>query len=517
MLGTSVTTGAPSSYDAVPYDDRVFYRTHPDVLATVATLHGLEPPPIERCRVLELGCAVGGNLIPMALGLPDARFVGVDLSPGQIATGREVIGRLGLRNVELLAMSITDVGAALGEFDYVVCHGVYSWVPPAVQDAILAVCGSRLAPNGVAYVSYNTYPGWHLRGLARELMQHHARRYDDPGERVKEARAFLDLVLAVQRARHPGSAYGAVLEEEARLLEDAPDDYVFHEHLEDQNAPLYFREFVARAAEHGLVYLDDARPRDAGEGLTDEVRHALDALASTPLEREQYLDWLGNRTFRRSLLCRAERAPDPARRPERLARLHVTARLRATSSSPDLRPGIVERFEAADSKVTMSTDDAGLKATFVRLAHAWPGGVAFETLACEAADGERFAAALLRCYLAGLVELHTRVAPCATVAGERPVASPLARLQAERQARVTNLLHRAVVLEDADRLLLGLLDGTRDRRMLVDTLATTVVDGRFRIERDGATLDDPPAVRGLFADWLDPALRRLASAALLVA
>src|SRR5882724_10264931 len=132
---------AESSYDAVPYDDRVFYRTHPDVLATIAVLHGLDPAPVERCRVLEIGCAVGGNLLPMALGLPDAELVGIDLSPSQIATGREVVRSLALRNVRLEAMSVTDVGPSLGEFDYIVCHGVYSWVPPIVQDAILSVCG----------------------------------------------------------------------------------------------------------------------------------------------------------------------------------------------------------------------------------------------------------------------------------------------------------------------------------------------------------------------------------------
>ena len=521
MIAAEPVPPTPDTYDVVPYDDRVFYRTHPDVLAAVATLHGLDPVPVERCRVLELGCAVGGNLIPMALGLPDASFVGIDLSESQIATGREVVRALGLPNVELVAKSITDIDASFGQFDYVLCHGVYSWVPPAVQDAILAVCAERLTPNGLAYISYNTYPGWHLRGMVRELMQHHARRFEDPAERVREARRFLELVMTVQQRRNPHGPYGAVLQDEAKQLRDAPDDYVFHEHLEDYNAPVYFEQFMARAGAHGLAYVDDARPRDPMDGIAEELHDAVDALASSGLAREQYLDLLTNRTFRRSLLCHKHRAPDPTRLAARLERLDLTARVRPVSEAPDLSPGVVERFQAFDTKATISTDDAALKAMLVRLASLWPRGLSFTTMATELAGDDRarregLAEALLRCYLAGLVELHTHVPVCATVAGSRPIASPLARLQAARQPRVTNLLHRAVVLGDADRLLLQQVDGTRDRSALVDVLTAAVMEGRFRLENEGRTLNDPGAVRALFVDWVELALARFAGAGLLI-
>ncbi len=517
-----MTPTPDTTYDAVPYDDRVFYRTHPDVLAAVATLHDLDPVPVGRCRVLELGCAVGGNLIPMALGLPNASFVGIDLSPSQIATGNEIVRTLGLRNVELVAKSITEIDASFGQFDYILCHGVYSWVPRVVQDAILTTCAERMTPNGIAYVSYNTYPGWHLRGMVRELMQHHARRFEEPATRIREARAFLDLVLTVQQRRNPGGAFGAVLQEEARGLRDAPDDYLFHEHLEDYNAPLYFEEFVERASAHSLAYVDDARPRDPMDSVADELRDAVDALATTPLAREQYVDLLTNRTFRRSLLCRAERRPDAARHATRIERLSLTARVRPTSTTPDLSPGVVERFQAFDTAAAISTDDAALKSILVRLASLWPRGMSFASMAeafaraGDVAHREGLAEAVLRCYLAGLVELHTRVPSCAPVPGARPIASPLARLQAERQPRVTNLLHRAVVLGDADRLLLQYVDGTRDRSALADVLTAAVVDGRFRLENEGRTLDDPTAVRALFAEWVELALGRFASAGLLL-
>jgi cyclopropane fatty-acyl-phospholipid synthase-like methyltransferase len=154
----AMTTLPRTSYDEVPYESHPFPQTHPDRLATIATLLGLRPPPVQRCRVLELGCAAGGNLIPMALGLPQSSFVGIDLSAVEVAEGQQLIAQLGLKNVQLRHLSILDAGPDLGRFDYILCHGVYSWVPTAVQDKILDVCKHNLSPHGVAYVSYNTLP-----------------------------------------------------------------------------------------------------------------------------------------------------------------------------------------------------------------------------------------------------------------------------------------------------------------------------------------------------------------------
>src|SRR5262245_45044045 len=91
------------SYEEMPYESDPLYFTHPDALGTAAFLAGISPAPIESCRVLEIGCATGGNLVPMAYALPGSRFVGVDLSPRQIEVGRAHVGALGLSNLELRA------------------------------------------------------------------------------------------------------------------------------------------------------------------------------------------------------------------------------------------------------------------------------------------------------------------------------------------------------------------------------------------------------------------------------
>jgi SAM-dependent methyltransferase len=270
----------------------------------------------------------------MALGLPEGRIVGIDLSSRQIDAGRAAVEALGLRNVELRAMSILDADQRLGEFDYVVCHGVYSWVPAAVQEKILDVCARRLAPDGIAYVSYNAYPGWHLRGMVRDIMRYHARRFREPEEQLRQARAFVDFVARVQAERGRESTYGTLLKEDAAQLGEEPDDYLFHEHLEDHNQPLYFHEFAARIAAHGLAYVDDARPGDPMANLPAELRTTIEALATDPISHEQYLDFLVGRVFRRSVLCRASQAPVHERRPEALEALLLSARLEPVSSAP---------------------------------------------------------------------------------------------------------------------------------------------------------------------------------------
>jgi SAM-dependent methyltransferase len=173
MSSSTVST----SYDEVPYKSYPYRQSHPERLATIATLFGMSTRPIEKARVLEIGCAAGGNLIPMADRLPESEFIGVDFSKRQIADGQAVISEVGLKNVRLAHGDVRKLDTELGKFDYILSHGVYSWIPDDAQDALLAACGKHLAPQGVAYISYNTYPGWHMRGMIRDIMSYRAKRF----------------------------------------------------------------------------------------------------------------------------------------------------------------------------------------------------------------------------------------------------------------------------------------------------------------------------------------------------
>ena len=343
-----------SSYDELPYSDNCFFYTHPDHMAAVAALHGLSPSPVERCRVLELGCAMGGNLIPMAIKLPDAQFVGVDLSARQIDLGRSVVDKLGLRNVELRAMSIADVDDRLGRFDYIVCHGVFSWVPAHIRDKILAIFAENLAPEGIAYVSYNTFPGWHARGLARDLMAFHVRNTVGPRDSVPEARAFLsDLV---ETLLDQSTAYAAILRAEGDFLDGVDDTYLYHEHLEETNNPVYFHQFMAFAKAKGLAFLAEAKTPGLINHLPQEARERIERWGKDEVAREQYVDFVTNRTFRRTYLCHegAERSAAPVS--SAVASMYVGSLITPDATDPDVLSDGPETFRANAQSVTMTSN-----------------------------------------------------------------------------------------------------------------------------------------------------------------
>jgi methyltransferase-like protein/2-polyprenyl-3-methyl-5-hydroxy-6-metoxy-1,4-benzoquinol methylase len=488
----------------------------------------MTPAPIDRCRVLELGCASGGNLISMGLTLPGSTFVGIDFSPRQIADGQAVVEHLGLRNVELKPLSILDVGDDFGTFDYIVCHGVWSWVPPAVQEGILRVCKRRLAPNGVAYISYNTYPGWHMWAILREMVNFHTRHFEGNAARVRQARAFLDLIArAVEGSTN---VYGRLLEEEAGELRKQGDAYLFHEHLEEVNVPVYFHEFVARAAAHGLQYLEEAAFSPLPSAIAPEVVDALQRLPVDLVHREQYYDFLRGRSFRRTLLCHAD---VPLRRPpaaEAVMGMYAAALARPVADAPDVESTTPEEFQALDGK-TASTNDPVIKTALCLLGGVWPRTVAFADLwAAVAARLERaeaardrlalgpplLAEALLHCCLGGLVELHTHPPRFSMEPGERPVASPLARLQAAGSELVTNLRHRGVELNGFDRAVVSQLDGSRDRPALRKALAELAARGVVTIDMNGQPLRDPEQIDCLLEQALPASLQRLATYGLLV-
>ncbi len=522
-----------STYDEVSYGGNCFFYTHPDVLATVATLFGMSPPPVERCRVLELGCADGSNLIPMAMGLPGARFVGIDLSPRQVEAGRTTVEALGLHNIVLEPLSLMEVGRDFGRFDYVICHGVYSWVPEAVQDRILEICARNLTPDGVAYVSYNTYPGWHARGLARDLMGFHVRRIAAAKARATEARAILEDMVRV--LPDPDSAYGRILSREAGALRAASDSYVFHEHLEEENHPVYFHQFAERATRKGLGYLGEARSLGLFDGISPEAKGAIEGWSADPLDREQYLDFLCNRTFRRSLLCHADaaRTASPSAEPVRV--MHISTLARPVSEAPDVHSTEEkEEFRAADGIARLSTNHPMVKAALVVLFRVYPHALSFDALcdhvrsllqegpappppdAGRDRDRDRLAALVLQFFGSNLVELHLHPPRIAAEPGDRPLASPLARLQAESDARITNLCLRHVELDDFDRLVLRLLDGHHDRRALVDALLEAIANDTFTIQRGDEPVRDPGQVRAMLGQGVESSLERMARLALLL-
>jgi methyltransferase-like protein/SAM-dependent methyltransferase len=465
---------APSSYDEVPYNEYVFSYTHPACVAAVATLFGMHAADPARCRVLELGCATGANLLPMAYDLPGSQFIGIDSSPRQIDQGRRTVAALGLTNIDLRQGSVLDVNDSFGRFDYIIAHGVYSWVPAEVREGLLAVCKANLAPDGLAYVSFNTYPGWHARGMVREMMTFHVRRIADPAERLRQARALLKF-LAQTVADSP---YGNLLRREADLVEKSSDAYLYHDHLEEVNAPVYFYQFAEYAAARRLQYLAEALPTPLPQALSPEACNVLERLSGSLVQAEQYLDFIRNRMFRRSLLCHDHIQLQRPPRVEDIHGLYLIGLVRPMGQAKEAAAAVSEEFRGPDSGLW--TDYPTLRAALRCLAEAWPAALAFDALwervrsrlpHLGEAERQNLAESLLRCYFARTVELRACPPALTVEAGERPRASALARVQAAANQPLCNLCHRTVTLEPFDRLVLQQLDGTRGRPALAEALA----------------------------------------------
>ncbi|MGZ6642376.1 MAG: methyltransferase regulatory domain-containing protein [Solirubrobacteraceae bacterium] len=451
--------GLSTPYDEVAYEGHAFPQTHPDRLAVQATLFGLRPAPPSRCRVLELGCGDGGNLIPMALELPGSEFVGVDLAAEPVARGRALAADLGAADVRMLQGDIAALPDNLGTFDYVIAHGVYSWIPPEPRDALLAACRALLNPDGVAFVSYNAYPGSYLRDTARDILRFHVDGIEDPRERMDQAGTIMELIIRAGRT----SPHARALSEHMAAILARPRWVVFHDELGTVNTPVYFHEFAAHAARHGLQYLAEAHLADSLlPDLPQEVADGLDALPGDAIVREQYIDFLLNRLFRQTLLCHGEAGVRRVLRPLDLDGMWIAAELRREDGDGGARFVRPEGtgIETADEQMVEVLD---------RLARAWPAAIRLADLAPTGRG--RLAEALLEAHAQRLVDLHVHPPP-ARRAGERPLAPALARRQAAGgEAILTTLRHESVqIADERARALLALLDGTRDRQALAAAL-----------------------------------------------
>ena len=301
-------------YKELGYKSYPFPFTTPAYLEAYGTLVGLKPPIAKTARVLELGATYGGNIISQAVHNPEATFVGIELSQDQVEKGNKIISDAKLDNVSLLQGDILNFDELLGNFDYIIAHGFYSWISDEMKDKLLDIISHHLADNGIAYVSYNTYPGWHTMEEVRQLMLFANRGYDEltHKEKVLRGKTVGSLVgaqiLNYDNLKERNSKFLGAL----RSVMQKDDYYVGHDHLEPHNDPCYFYQFNDHLKAHNLSYVCDAdltlsMVRTYDESIADK----LEKLApNSQVDQEQYLDFMLDTTFRKSIICKESAAKD---------------------------------------------------------------------------------------------------------------------------------------------------------------------------------------------------------------
>ena len=312
IMTTNTNDVQQTIYSELGYKSMPFPYTTPATLEAYAALVGISAPNPKTARVLELGATYGGNIISQALFNPDATFVGIELSQEQVEKGNEVIANAGLTNVSLVQSDIASIGSEIGTFDYIIAHGVYSWVDDGVKDALLRLIDEHLAEDGIAYVSYNTYPGWHTMEEVRQLMMFSNRdkAQFNHKEKVLHGKTIGSIVgsqiLKYDNLKERNSKFLGAL----RSVMQKDEYYVGHDHLEPNNDPVYFYQFNDHLGAHNLAYLCDADlTLSMVRSFDADIADTLDKLAlNDHVAQEQYLDFMLDTTFRKSIICKAKHA-----------------------------------------------------------------------------------------------------------------------------------------------------------------------------------------------------------------
>lgn len=498
------------------YRSGVFPLNRPDRIGAVAALHGVAVKEIEKCRVLELGCGDGLTLLSIAHSMPSSECVGVDLLPERIDEANSYAKEIGLENVSFRALDLMDLAPDdFGQFDFIIAHGLYSWVPEAVSERLLLIYREFLKPRGLGLISYNTFPGWHLRNLVRDSMLFGSDPMMEPAARADSALEFVDLL---SRSISNGTPYQTVLAKEAVEAAKKERPVLFYDEMAEVNHPCLFQTFVSRLEKAGLRYVAEIEPR-LPRGLPLEAEKKLEALEYDAIRREQFIDFLLCTRFRNSIVCRAENETSANTLPDALEDLFLTCSATPPTDA-SLANGAEVAFTLADGSA-FSTNHAMTKSMLGFLNRRRPGRVSFSEIRShlalefpelgnaefeeELSQTKQFAAELFR---SNILEAGCFQPAMAEAISDRPCAFEFARWQAERGWNyVTNVYGKSFQLEnDLIRALIVCLDGSN----AVVEIPENIV-GLIQVSKQ-----DQDRLQGMLPGLIDQGLEQLWRMALLV-
>lgn len=459
-------TATKESYDDKPYDSYPYPLSQPEHIAAMLHLMGIDYVPPERARVLELGCAGGGNLFPTAVKFPNSTCLGIDLSPVQIEEAVKHTRAMGLKNVEFKALDIMDLDSSYGEFDYIICHGVFSWVPEFVREQIMKICRHNLSARGVAMITFNTLPGWASLGAVRDMMMMHTRHAKDNTQKVKQAKSLLSFLY--QFLPEKTNLRGAVVQAMETFHRANNDSYILHEYLEPNNKPFFFEEFHDYLTTHQLKYLGDSVLSKMFSGNLGVDVDAIIRQIVDPIKREQYMDFISNRQFRWALVARATLAGPKPIDESALDDLYFTTPVARVDekSNPDQGkfiyaiPGVGIDYESLSPVMTAIIETliaANGRALSLPEMTDVVRSIGFD----EAAMAMLKKILLLLCYQA-VADVHVSPSPFATDINDTPKAFDLARYQAAQPGCtwVTSLDNKTTNVTPTEAALLKTLDGS---------------------------------------------------------
>ncbi len=525
-----------ASLAAGPYDDCFFTSKpspdrHIDRLSLLASLCGIQGSSKESPQVLEIGCSTGQNLISLALSTPHINAVGIDSSPKQIDAARKLSSDLGLSNLRFDCVDINQLLSRIGQFDFIICHGLFSWVPRETQQAIFRICRDCLTDDGVAYVSFNSEPGWSMRGsIAKWLRTFPSERGTDS---VSQAKERLELLKSIQVDDYSPS--GIVFRDAINHLLDQSPALFTHETLNPYSNALSLTEFMAQAVEYGLDYLADSAINHllflspAQLGITGPSLQAYAAIEHNVILKEQMWDLLHPRILRKVLLCRASLTRSPVSHSIK-SDWYVAAPLQGPVDTTSLADHAAAVFESP-GRGSLEVTDPLVKAALSILSKQWPLPLTLRELSVQieqllgAQPGasiepcdvqfEKLSSALFPLFVQGIIEITCLPPQFSLTPSDRPYAHPLARKQSEAQSWVSNYRNEFVALNNIERSILRLLDGTKTVPELQHEMRRLYDEREILLTASPEEIDQYGGIENLLSQLLDETVTSFGQSALL--
>jgi methyltransferase-like protein/cyclopropane fatty-acyl-phospholipid synthase-like methyltransferase len=515
------------SYDVTQYTSHPYAQSHPEHLSLLGEMFGLKPKPWKKARILELGCAAGGNIIPLAMEAPEAEIVGIDLSKLQIDDGQIQVKELGLTNVKLEHRSIMDINKDDGLFDYVIAHGVWSWVPEAVRQQIFGIIRNNMSDQGVAYVSYNTFPGWNMVLNVRDMMKFHALGFATHAEKAQQARLLLKFV--VDGLQNDTSPYANFLRNEIQLISKQTDNYILHEYLEEENHPVYFHQFIDQAQKFDLSYLSDTYLPDMfAYNLPEQFAKEIGKIENI-IRANQYIDFIKNRRFRCTLLSHNHNKINRQLSFDKIKDYYFTY---SGSKTPNIDEKTLDEgtpMGFGNGLVTLTVKSKISKTAMWLLQNQKGKPLTFKAL-CQMTmrqmNSKNFTEVqnhlindlnMLRLILGGLVTLHSSEGNYTITLKDTPKVSKLASYQIQKRHYVTNQRHQLVALTPVEQSLIKEIDGKQTISQISEKLTNLVLNGEIKIQReDGTQITDNEDIKRRMPALCEDLLEKFAEHALLI-
>jgi SAM-dependent methyltransferase len=513
-----------NDYDRYPFESQPGPERHIDRFAVLGCLFGVPTHSEKNFRVLEIGCSTGKNLIPQAEQFPGAEFFGVDISRSSIASAITSAQEVEVKNIQFQVADIREESSAIsGEYDFIICHGVLSWVEAPVRDRIFEIFGNHLSEHGLVYVSYNLMPGWATRGEVRTRLLEEDRRSLKLSERIEAARRLMqqwehdlqgDLNLTAIQQK----------DELQRCLTQS-DAFILHELLAADSRPFFLREILDKAEQAGLQYVGEALPLRMYNPTFSEQEALPEGFSR--YQKEQEVDHKSTLAFRGTLLCQKEVLLSDFARVDACDTLFVSSPLVPRADMPDIHSEQYIEFVSPDGRAVKENRPL-VKAALIYLRGFWPEAVPFDELRqaaiglaqssdeVEDEDPLLLQKAICEFFFSGDADLHFRAPRCTRKVPLKPIVSRCARSEARQAWEITSLRHEYVELDQFQRQTIQFCDGEHSVAQIMESLFQCVKQGLLEPHEDGKPVTDESRLREIIAEGVEYSLKHFAEHALLV-